>query len=1018
LTNSNTCLSKAARKQRVAVWLLVAAAGIGLALRGWGLDSNIAVSQYIHDRWGADRGFPGGEIYAIGQSGDGYLWIGTERGLVRFDGTAFHAIDSPAVLSNPIRGLASDGEGNLWIRLDGSRLLRYRDGIFEDAFLHFGQDGFTVTAMASDENGGVLFSGLSDRSLRYHDGKLVTIANAEESPGTVIALTQTRDKQVWFGTNDNGLFSLKDGHLSNAATQLADLKINTLLPAVSGGLWIGTDHGILYWDGTHVKRAALPSWVDQLQVLAMAGDSTGTMWVGTDHGMLRVGPTGDVSSDLVNWSSGHEVTAIFQDREGELWFGGAGGLERLRSGMFIVYSATQGLPAQNGGPVAADSEGGIWFGPRSGGLYRLKDGRVDRITSAGLASDVVYSISAGGGEVWVGRQHGGLTRLTESGGSFAAHTYAKADGLAQDTVYSVLRARDGAIWAGTVSEGVSCLRGGSFTNYSTVQGLPSNTVNSIAEGRDSRIWVATPNGLASFSGTGWSRETLPSSEVDSIFEDHSQILWIATARGLAYLSGGKVTTLNHASGRFREPILGMTEDASGHIWFVTPDEILRVDRDALLNDLPAESEIRRYGVEDGVGQIEGVNRDRSIVVDPAGRIWISLVHGLAVADPRLTANSADPVSVRIDSISASGVSFEPQPGTVKIPPGSQSISFNFAAALLDNPGAVRFRYKLDGLDRDWSETDESRQVTYRNLDPRFYRFRILASNGEGLWNGGESSAAFEIERAFWQTWWFRSCALLAVLLAGFAIYRLRMYQLTRQLNARFQERLAERTHIAQELHDTLLQGFLSASMQVDVAEDQLPEGSPAKPLLKRALQLMGQVTEEGRNAIRGLRVPSRDNDSVEEVFSRMGQELSVDDRMEYRVISQNNPRTLRPAIREEVYRIGREALANAFKHAHAEKVEVEVEYANSHFRLLVRDDGSGIDPSVLRAGRQDHWGLPGMRQRAEKMGATLKLRSRKGAGTEVELDVPSPIAFESQSRPRISNWRRWLGREKPEEQRK
>jgi signal transduction histidine kinase len=239
--------------------------------------------------------------------------------------------------------------------------------------------------------------------------------------------------------------------------------------------------------------------------------------------------------------------------------------------------------------------------------------------------------------------------------------------------------------------------------------------------------------------------------------------------------------------------------------------------------------------------------------------------------------------------------------------------------------------------------------------------------------------------------------------------------LPRQLNARFQERLAERTRIAQELHDTLLQGFLSASMQVDVAEDQLPEGSPARPLLKRALQLMGQVTEEGRNAIRGLRAPNRDNDSVEKVFSRMGKDLAVGDQVEYRVISQNDPRALRPAIREEVYRIGREALANAFKHSQAANVEVEVEYANSHFRLLIRDDGRGMDPSVLHAGREDHWGLPGMRQRAEKMGATLKLRSRTGAGTEVDLNIPGRIAFESQGRPRGSKWRRWLSREKPDQ---
>jgi signal transduction histidine kinase len=260
----------------------------------------------------------------------------------------------------------------------------------------------------------------------------------------------------------------------------------------------------------------------------------------------------------------------------------------------------------------------------------------------------------------------------------------------------------------------------------------------------------------------------------------------------------------------------------------------------------------------------------------------------------------------------------------------------------------------------------------------------------------------------YNSWWFRTSIVLIIALTVVAMHRLRMYELTRQLNARFQERLDERTRIAQELHDTLLQGFLSASMQVDVAEDQLPEDSPAKPLLRRALQLMSQVTEEGRNVIRGLRLPYADSDSIEAVFSMMGRELALGDAVKYSVVSDGNPRVLRAAIRDEMYRIGREALANAFKHAQANHVEVEVEYASSQFRLLVQDDGCGIDPAVLQAGRQNHWGLPGMRHRAERVGATLKLRSREGAGTEVELTVPATIAYEDQGR---RGFFRWLHRD-------
>jgi signal transduction histidine kinase len=244
-----------------------------------------------------------------------------------------------------------------------------------------------------------------------------------------------------------------------------------------------------------------------------------------------------------------------------------------------------------------------------------------------------------------------------------------------------------------------------------------------------------------------------------------------------------------------------------------------------------------------------------------------------------------------------------------------------------------------------------------------------------------------------------------------ALYQLRMYHLTKQLNIRFQDRLAERTRIAQELHDTLLQGVLSARLQLDLAEDRVAADSPAKPLLRRVLQLMGTVTEEGRNALRGLRAPDTDNTTLESAFARMRKEFALDEQIDYRVIVESDARPLRPMIRDEVYRIGREALLNAFVHAQAKSIEVEVEYASRHLRVLVRDDGRGIDPEVLHSGREGHWGLPGMRERSESIGASLRLRSRIGAGTEVDLTVPGAVAFEHDYRRPVSPWLYWFKRE-------
>jgi signal transduction histidine kinase/ligand-binding sensor domain-containing protein len=1003
---------------RLLRWVFVGIAGLCLANTASALDPTRTMSQYIHDKWGTDRGFLGGAVYAICQSDDGYLWVGTERGLVRFDGSNFILIqrpipDSPPI--GPVRGLVADKEGNLWIRLDGPHLLRYREGKFEDAFARFGLRDIAFTAMSRDDEGGLLLSGLGNQTLRYRYGKFETIVNAEVVSGTVISIAETRDRKLWMGTRDDGLFRINEGRISATPAELANTKVNTLLPANSGGLWIGTDAGIKFWDGNVLVDIGLPSSINQQQILTMTKDNQTNVWVGTDRGLIRITRAGVVSLGLLHPNPGEEVKAVYEDRDGDLWFGGARGIERLRDGMFTTYSTSEGLPSENNGPVYVDREDRTWFAPLSGGLFWLKDGRVGRITIAGLDNDVVYSISGGDGDIWVGRQRGGLTLLSKNGNSFTAKTYTQADGLAQNSVCSVHLSRDGTVWGGTVSAGVSRLKDGIFTNYSVTNGMASNAVSSIVEGFDGTMWFATPSGLTSFADGQWVNRTaqdgLPSSDVRSIFEDSRHVLWIATSGGLAFFTSGHIEVPHHLPEALREQIFGIAEDKRGSLWIATSDHVLHVDRDRLLTASLNESDVQSYGIEDGLQGVEGVQRDRSVVTDSLGRIWVSLNRGLAVADPKLISNDAVPAIVRMESISAGGVPINLK-DPVKFAAGVQSIAFNYASSNLSVPERIRFRYKLDGSDRGWSDIVASQQVIYTHLGPGSYRFRVVASDTEGLWNGPETTVPFVIEPAYWQTWWFQILCVSASILVIMALYRLRMYRLTQGLNARFQERLAERTRIAQELHDTLLQGFLSASMQLDVAEDQLPNDSPTKPVLRRVLQLMGRVTEEGRDTLRGLRSSEKDNSNLELAFSQMRQEFAIDEKIGYRVIAHSDTRPLRPLIRDEVYRIGREALVNAFLHAKANSVEVEVEYASTYLRILVRDNGCGIDPQVLQAGREGHWGLPGMRERSEGIGASLRLRSRVGAGTEIELTVPSTIAFESQSRSVMSLWLPWLRREK------
>lgn len=1003
--------------KRIRFWLVSGLVCVFLTHSARALDPNRAMSQYLHDRWGPDRGFMGGAVYAISQSSDGYLWIGTERGLVRFDGFNFTLVqrplpDDPA--TGPVRGLILDADGLLWIRLDGTRLLLYHDGKFEDAFAHFDLQERAFTAISSDRDGGILFSAVSNRNFHYKSGKFEPIQSTDHV-ATVITMAQTRDQKVWAGTRDSGLFRVEGAADTDATKVLANAKINTLLAADDGGLWIGTDAGMMFWDGSRLIKPRLPSIMDHFQILALTYGDAGSVWVGTDHGLARITIQGTVTFDPEN-HQGDRVTAIYRDLEGDLWIGGAKGIERLREGMFATYSHQEGLPSDSVGPVYVDDQNRTWFAPLAGGLFWLRDNQVHRVAVAGLDRDVVYSISGGGGEVWIGRQLGGLTVLTGIAETFTARTFTQSDGLPQNSVCSVHRNRDGTVWAGTVSAGLSNLKDGIFHNYSTGTGLASNRINSIVEGGDGTMWFATAGGLDSFDGKSWKSRSdldgLPASEVGSAFDDSRHVMWLATSGGLAFLAAGRVVVPRKLPESMREQIFGFAEDSQGYLWITTSDHVLRVNHEKLISDSLSEEDVQSYGIADGLRGVQGVYRDRSVVADARGRVWMSLNHGLAVADPKLTDTSSSPMMVRIEGITAAGGRFDPRKES-RIHAGNGNVAFDYASISLSVPERIRFRYKLDGLDQRWSDVVAFRHVNYGGLGPGSYRFRVVASNIDGLWNGPEATTSFVIEAAFWQTWWFRLLTLAAFVFLILLLYRLRTYQLTHQLNLRFQERLSERTRIAQALHDTLLQGFLSASMQLDVAEDQLPEDSPARPQIRRVLGLMGRVTQEGRNALQGLRTPEDDNRNLELAFSRMRQELAVDEKIAYRVITHTPTRyvrPLRPLIRDEVYRIGREALVNAFLHSSPSSVEVEVEYASRYLRVLVRDDGCGIDPQVLHSGRDGHWGLPGMRERSESIGASLRLRSRLGAGTEVELTVPGAVAFTGPSTRGISQWLHGRGR--------
>ena len=541
-------------------------------------------------------------------------------------------------------------------------------------------------------------------------------------------------------------------------------------------------HGLYHGNDKGFRRLELPSFLGIVQVLSLLRDRDSNIWVGTTRGLLRINEKGISFSEENELRGDGGINVLFEDREGNLWIGGGRGLGRIRDSAFVTYSSVSDRRFEHNGPVYVDPEGRTWFAPAQGGLYVLQNGRVQPVTSI-PPNEVVYSISGRADVVWVGRQRGGLTRLRFRNGAIASQSYTEANGLAQNSAYAVYESRDGSVWAGTLNGGVSKLKDGHFTTYTTTNGLASNTVSSILETRDGAMWFATPAGLSSFSNGQWRTYTtvegLPSPEVNCLFEDSSGTLWSGTSAGLAFFASNRFQVPHESPDVLREQILGMAEDKSGRFWIATSHHVLRVPRDKLLSGVVKAVDVHEYDQADGLESTEGVKRSRSVVSDSAGRIWFSLRSGLSVVNPSQINDNSVPALPHIEAITADNNTAN-LAGVVQIPPSPRRITFEYTGLSLVVPGRIRFRYFLEGFDSSWSQPVAAREAVYTNLGPGSYRFRLVASNSEGLWNGPETAIALNVAPAYYQTYWFRlSCfaAFVALLWAG---YRMRVHQLQEQ----------------------------------------------------------------------------------------------------------------------------------------------------------------------------------------------------------------------------------------------
>ena len=733
---------------------------------------------HSHRLWDTAWGFPGGYIYSIAQTGDGYLWIGTSKGLVRYDGLGFAFIHHESTEANfPILGLAKDSAGQLWAIDDLTHLFQYANGYLGRPMPDQGPHRHRAALVTTTSRGSLLFVSEAQGLIEYDHGTPHVLLDASKIPEYPTAIAQTSDGVIWIGTRDTGILRVSQKpditefeHVPGMPSAgMSNVKINCLLPIAESTLLVGTSQGLLRLRNGKLIRETRPELNSQ-EILALARGLEGEIWISTNSSLFKA-EANEIAADGQIQSLDHlavhsPVTSLFEDHDGNLWIGGPETLECYRGDGFNTYSALAGLPSINSGAIYVDDEGSAWFAPWDGGLFRLSKGRVEPITVAGLKDDAVYSIAGRAGEVWVARKYGGVTRLRSQAAALQDLTFTTRNGLAQDSVYSIYLEPDGTVWAGTIDQGLSRLRGNSWHTFTIQDGLPSNRISVITGNVLGDVFVGTPNGLAEFKKDAWvtysARDGLPPGAIESLLFDSSGTLWIGTAKGISFLHAGAIHVPLGAPDPLYGEILGIAEN-KGWLWITTGNHVLRVRCTALLNDAFQPGDYREFGMTDGLASVEGVKRSRSVVNDNRGRVWFSLNQGISILPPSAFSRPPIPMAIRLDGMLVDGKPVPPS-DQIRVPSGHRRLTFRYAAVNVSNPEGVRYRYRLDKVDSGWSEPTAMREVDYTNVPPGRFRFHVVARNPDSAWSGGEATMTFDLEPAFWQDRRYQLAGIASLLL--------------------------------------------------------------------------------------------------------------------------------------------------------------------------------------------------------------------------------------------------------------
>jgi signal transduction histidine kinase/ligand-binding sensor domain-containing protein len=1003
--------------------------------RAHGLDPDRRISQYGHTVWRIQDGaIP--PPTSIAQTADGFLWITTAQGLMRFDGVRFVPWQPPQGQNLPgthFSAIFGSRDGSLWIgttrglaRWKDGQLRTYTDlehpaGIFE--IMEDDSGTIWATRYGQYAREAPLCS-ISEETLRCFGKK-------DGIPvGYGLGLTHDSEGNIWFGSSV--LVRWRPG--APATTyfgEIAELAKSDGVVEValgpSGTAWASLDGtgpqlGIRHYSGGKWTSYAVPGF-DRARVRPgyLLIDRRGSLWVSTKNdGVYRIcGGVADhygVSDGL----SGNDVGPIFEDREGNIWVLTDGGLDMFRDTALISYTTRQGVSDSEFHSVMALRNGALLIGT-SGALniLRKQDGKTaisDRKVSGQGVGPMLEDHS---GMVWLGVdlalmrfQNGRFREIRPPGGpSFAS--FGGVTGIAEDS--------GGTIWVLTPRGQLFSIVGDKIKQASPNYELGPQRY--LVADPNGGLWLGAPSGTISYFRDGRLQTTSLSSpqgpvSIRAPFVDSDNSLLVPSSQGLYRLNHGQVTLFSSDNGLPCPEIFNAIRDNHGALWIYTRCGMVRIGESEwakwIENPHVAVS-VMILDALDGAQAGTGDSYQPRSSKAPDGRLWFETGVSIQVLDPDRLYENPLPPPVYVGGVVADRKRFDAT-SLVKVPALSRDLEIDYTAPSFSVPQKVRFRYMLEGRDREWQDAGTRRQAFYTDLKPGHYRFRVTACNSQGVWNQTGASLEFSIAPAYWQTNWFRAACVAAFMVLLWMLYRMRLRRLAREFTAGLEARVNERTRIARELHDSLLQGFQGLMFRLQAVRDLLPgRASEAMQALDIALERGDKAIAEGRDTVSDLREPIMGDSDIAQALTALGEELALQSGNgsvpRVRVLLEGKQRELNPILRDEVYRIAREALRNAFRHARAQKIEAEITYSDSEFLLHVRDDGGGIDPEVANQGaRAGHWGLPGMRERAKRFGGRLEVWSEQGAGTEIELSVPGTIAYgKSEPRRRFWLWRKKIG---------